>query len=956
MAGATVDSLEIQIEANAADAGKSIDLLCSKFSTLQNGLGKIGSSSNTSFAKLKNNVNGLNNVFKSTETSTKLLARTFGNVYIKVRTLETAFRGLGKTIESSMNYVETSNFWQVALDKIGADFGKYFEQYGYDSAESYVNSFSERLKALNKKMTGYVIGESGEANLTDDIELGVDVEKLMNFQAQVMSVTNSVGLMGESSISTAKALSMLSSDLSSLTNTDLSTVMTNLQSGLLGQSRALYKYGIDITNATLQNYAYANGISKVVSAMTQSEKMQLRVLAILDQSKIAWGDQINTINSVSNQFRILQQQFSNLARTIGNLFLPVVAKVLPYLNAFVILANRAFTALGSKLFGGDWLKNIQSGISGGSISGLEDVEEGAEGSSAALDKASKSAKKFKGQLHKIDELNVLTSNSDSSTGDGVSSTGGASFDLSETIGDSLAEYESVWDAAIANSQNKAQELADKISEAFSSNVLVKIGAVVGVVGTMAVAFNKVKNVVSLLGAAFAKTKLGETIALWAGRAGTLSESFAAVFGVSLPLVAALTGLAVGLGYVYSKNEQVRQGFADAVAMLKEGLQPAMNFISNTVIPDLKGAWNGLLKVLEPLGKFLEGVFTDIWMEIINPALTYVGKTVIPEVTKCFETFWKKILVPLGEFLASVFKPIISTLSDVFTVLWQEVVLPLAEAIGGFLGDAFEALVDVLNNNVYPAVGFVIDSFTFLMENVFNPLSEVLWQTILPVFRNVFGEVTKVVTGLINTFSGLLSFITGVFSGNWNRAWEGITKIFSGLWQTLSSSVKIPINAMIGMFEGLANGIITGFNAVKRAINKLNFEIPDWVPKYGGKSIGFNLAETPKISIKRFASGGFPEDGWFRANHGEIMGKFDNGQSVVANNMQITEGISAAVYKGNRENNALIRQQIGLLQRQNELLLGILEKETGISSDDIFRSVRKSANDYFNKTGDNPFWY
>ena len=107
---------------------------------------------------------------------------------------------------------------------------------------------------------------------------------------------------------------------------------------------------------------------------------------------------------------------------------------------------------------------------------------------------------------------------------------------------------------------------------------------------------------------------------------------------------------------------------------------------------------------------------------------------------------------------------------------------------------------------------------------------------------------------------------------------------------------------------------------------------------------------PNFSVRYYAEGGFPEDGWFRANHGELMGKFDNGKSVVANNRHITQGIADAVYQGNRENNALMRQELELMRRQNELLMDILEKETGISSDDIFRSVRKSADNYRRVTG------
>ena len=76
-----------------------------------------------------------------------------------------------------------------------------------------------------------------------------------------------------------------------------------------------------------------------------------------------------------------------------------------------------------------------------------------------------------------------------------------------------------------------------------------------------------------------------------------------------------------------------------------------------------------------------------------------------------------------------------------------------------------------------------------------------------------------------------------------------------------------------------------------------------------------------------------------------MGKFDNGKSVVANNEQITQGIADAVYRGNQENNSLMRQEIEILQSQNELLLGILQKETGISPNDLFSSVQKSAISY-----------
>lgn len=404
---------------------------------------------------------GFTNLTKSAKASSHTLgglAASFGKFYATFFLLIRGVKKLWSATESAMDYVETFNYYSVALNKIGKTTARAFGEMGENDAEAYTEKFTEKLKELNKKMTGYIVGDKGELIDTESIGLGLDPERLMNFQAQILGITNSVGLLGDASTNTAKALSMLSADLSSLTNTDLEQVMGNLRSGLIGQSRALYKYGIDITSATLKQYALAYGIEKSVTEMSQSEKMQLRMLAILDQSRIAWGDQARTINSVANQYRVLKQQVSNLGRIIGNLFLPIIQKVLPYINAFIIVLQRLFTMLGFKLWGDNWLKDLNQDISsiGG---GADDIGDLAD----SLDDAADSAKKLKGQLLGIDELNVLNSK-DSGSSAGLSNLGG--IDLSGAIADALAEYESAWDEALKNAKNKAEQIANAIENFF----------------------------------------------------------------------------------------------------------------------------------------------------------------------------------------------------------------------------------------------------------------------------------------------------------------------------------------------------------------------------------------------------------------------------------------------------------------------------------------------------------
>lgn len=404
---------------------------------------------NSLLQTLTSTSNRANKSFLNLNSTMFKLAATWGMFYATAYPFIRLLNAAWKSSQNAMDYVETYNYYSVTMDKI-------FKQVGEDAAETFQKAYVNTLNNISTKMTGFYIGRKGELLETYSKNLGADPERLMNYQARIGAITNAVGLMADESVNAQKALSMLSQDLSSLTNTDLESVMTNLSSGLIGQSRALYKYGIDITNATLKTYALEHGVTKAVSAMTQSEKMELRLLAILDQSKVAWGDMANTVNSVANQYRIFGQSVSNLSRVLGNLFLPIIAKVLPYVNALLISLRQMFELLGFRLYGDNWLSNVLDGISSGYSAGdiIDDMEDLAD----AEEDATKSAKKLKNAVMGFDELNIIN---DKSGGSG-SGSGGVSFPLNDAIEAALADYEKVWNDAFDAAQNKAVALANRI--------------------------------------------------------------------------------------------------------------------------------------------------------------------------------------------------------------------------------------------------------------------------------------------------------------------------------------------------------------------------------------------------------------------------------------------------------------------------------------------------------------
>lgn len=118
----------------------------------------------------------------------------------------------------------------------------------------------------------------------------------------------------------------------------------------------------------------------------------------------------------------------------------------------------------------------------------------------------------------------------------------------------------------------------------------------------------------------------------------------------------------------------------------------------------------------------------------------------------------------------------------------------------------------------------------------------------------FANIKNIWDAIKQIFDGIIDFIRGVFTGDWERAWEGVKKIFSGVFNGLIAIAKAPINGIIGIL----NGAISGINALIGGINKIKIDVPDWVPLLGGKTFGFNIPSISKIPY--LAKGGILSSG------------------------------------------------------------------------------------------------
>lgn len=414
---------------------------------------KMGASSNS----LQKSLYGVSTSARTATKSSWNLASAIGKFYATYFMIIRGSKKLIEAIKSTTDYIEAFNYQAVAFGKIGSEWDKDYEKYGYDNATAYAESFQSRvndtlgkLSGLKVNVQGGLLEESGAKNL------GLNIQEITQYASQLASVTNSLGQTGEATTAITKSMTMLAGDISSLFNVDYSQVAQNLQSGLIGQSRALYRYGIDITNATLSTYAYNLGISKSVSEMTQMEKQQLRVLAILDQSKVSWGDLANTINSPSNMLRQFSNNMKEVGMVAGQLFIPILSKVMPVVNGVTIAIKRLLVNLAS-------LMGVKIDFESFGQSGYKDTTDGLEDISDGYQDVADSAKKATLSLMGFDEINKLqddTSSSKSSSG-----SGGSSIDLTDDIAKAAADYEAAWNKAFVNMENSAVAWADKIEKA-----------------------------------------------------------------------------------------------------------------------------------------------------------------------------------------------------------------------------------------------------------------------------------------------------------------------------------------------------------------------------------------------------------------------------------------------------------------------------------------------------------
>ena len=231
------------------------------------------------------------------------------------------------------------------------------------------------------------------------------------------------------------------------------------------------------------------------------------------------------------------------------------------------------------------------------------------------------------------------------------------------------------------------------------------------------------------------------------------------------------------------------------------------------------------------------------------------------------------------------------------------------------------LQNIFNMDFSDSFGFIGDIMNAYLQNV----------------SNIFGDVKQI-------FGGLIDFIAGVFSGDWSRAWNGIVDTFGGIFSMIADIAKGPINIVIGLINGMLDGLESGINWIVRKINGLSFDVPDWVPVIGGDHFGFDLPEVGFGSIPYLAEGGY-----VKPNTPQLAMIGDNkhqGEVVAPEDKLIDMAQKAAAMASSAE---LLAEAISIL-KQILRILETLDLDIQLDGKSLKKYVVDKINEHTKQTG------
>ncbi len=399
----------------------------------------------------------------------------------------------------------------------------------------------------------------------------------------------------------------------------------------------------------------------------------------------------------------------------------------------------------------------------------------------------------------------------------------------------------------------------------------------------------------------------------------LSDTLAKIGEIAEPVLNSLIGLGGKLLEQLSPLlESVANELAPILINLAEQISPIIISTLEQIMPLIEQIIPFIAQLMEQLApliiQIVEAFFPPLIqiIEVLLPALMQIIQAMMPLISTVFQLVQPfidlilQLLEPFAQLISNAIAPLISHLATLLNDLLQPLIpvfTEVAQIIGDVLAPVFETLCPIFNL-VSNALNPIFELLSMLLNSILPAITPII-SVLADVFSNVLGSALKAVSGIIENltqiFQGIIDFITGVFSGNWEQAWSGIVEIFKGVFNLIPTIVEFIINGAIGLINGLLDGI-------------------NWAIEW----IGWEIPHIPEVTLPRFRAGidYVPNDKYlayldageavlnaqeaeqYRKAKSENNNPFSNSNKVINNNFNIS--ISDVVIRDDRDIDEIVK--------------------------------------------------
>ena len=797
-----------------------------------------------------------------------------------VSAIKQSFNGLGSAVKKIGLLIGGA----FAVGKL-VQFGKECVELGSDLAEVQ-NVVDVTFTTMSDKVNEFAKNAMTSAGLSETMA--------KRYVGTFGAMSKSFGFSEQQAYDMSTALTQLTGDVASFYNISQDLAYIKLKSVFTGETETLKDLGVVMTQTALDQYALANGYGKTTSAMTEQEKVALRLAFVQKQLSAASGDFIRTSDSWANQVRVMQLQLQSLKATVGqgliNIFTPVLKVINILLGKLATLAN-AFKSF-TELITGKKSSGQTSGSGAGLTGDASGVQDTADAYGQAADNAGKladstedvadatkdAAKAAKGYLSPLDEINRYSTQDTSSTASKTPSTsgsgsGGGGTSLPSAVSNvdygKVAEGETALDK-ISKSAEKLAKLLKKLWKPFQ-DAWKKEGK--NTIDAAQIALSGIAKLAKSVGKSL--------VEVWTNGTGT--TMLTTMLKIAQNVLKTIGNIASGFADAWNKNNvgtQIIQNIADALVVVMQFVEKiaedtatwAANLDFYPLLESISNLTSAFAPILESIGNVLEWIYKNIVLPMLKWVIEVGLPTVVNLVAKVatFLADHQPIVEAFGAALIGAFaaakiaglaSSVIKSVSGI--AMAAKGLISLMTGTGGIMGG-----IKAIATAIGPAGIFVIAvsaaiAIGVLLYKNWDKIKEVagaVWSWIkdktVTFVNNIGTKLSNLATKIVTIWNNIKSSAREKWTAIWSTVGALVGKIKDGIVEKFTSAK----DKVIDTFEGIKNKVKEIFNKVigivNGAIGTVNgaisgiesaFSFGPWkVPTpFGSKTIGFS-ASFPRV--------------------------------------------------------------------------------------------------------------